>query len=307
MDTDIRDEIERSFGDGPALTGDDELMARAHRALRRRRGAESAAAALVTVVALSGAVLLTGDDDSAQPAPLGPPATHAAAPPASATAGAVDTPIIEDPRLSDHMPVDARPDGLHVAPGVEIRRLVDDPWDLRRTGGWSVAVAYATPGEPLTWWAGYVDPDRGGASAGMPAAQAGGLGFEAWVDEQRAIYSPDGGDQGATPPGGWPGMTDLALVRFVEGTERLEPLDAVELLRQRPHPELPASWARPGDRSAVAEVVFEDTRYYVLARSTPGDGPPQYIAVKASRGGATLDDFLALARDRYAEGGGGLL
>ena len=74
MDTDIRDEIERSFGDGPALTGDDELMARAHRALRRRRGAESAAAALVTVVALSGAVLLTGDDDSAQPAPLGPPA-----------------------------------------------------------------------------------------------------------------------------------------------------------------------------------------------------------------------------------------
>lgn len=307
MDTDTRDEIERSFGDGPPLTGDAELMTRAHRALRWRRGAELTAGALVAVVALSGAVLLTGGDDSAEPAPLGPPATHAAAPPASATAAAADKPVIEDPRLSDEMPVDARPDGLHIAPGVEIHRLVDDPWDVRRDGGWSVAVAYSAPDEPMTWYAGYVDADHGGASAGMPADQVGDLDFEAWVEEQRVIYDSGSGDQGATPPGGWPGMTDLALVRFVEGTERLEPLDAVTLLRQRPHPDLPASWARPGDRSAVAEVVFEDTRYYVLARSTPGDRAPQYIAVKAARGGATLEDFLDLARQRYAEGGGGLL
>jgi hypothetical protein len=44
----------------------------------------------------------------------------------------------------------------------------------------------------------------------------------------------------------------------------------------------------------------------VLARSL-GSGAAQYIAVSAADGGATLDDFLDLARSRYAEGGGGLL
>jgi hypothetical protein len=56
----------------------------------------------------------------------------------------------------------------------------------------------------------------------------------------------------------------------------------------------------------VAEVRFEGVRYYVLAR-TMGEGAPQYVAVKAADGGAALDDFLDLARHRYASGGGGLL
>uniref|UniRef100_UPI0025E0E1B4 hypothetical protein n=1 Tax=Nocardioides sp. TaxID=35761 RepID=UPI0025E0E1B4 len=195
---------------------------------------------------------------------------------------------------------------------LRIHRTWEDPWNLDLpAGGWSFALTYDAPGIPLTWWVGYLD--GGGSSASIPADQADGLTFAAWVAEQREIYVPRADGQGAepggaaTPPGGWPGMTDLQLVRFTQGTERLEPLDAVTLLRQRAHPDLPASWAQPDDRSAVAEVVFEDTRYYVLARSTPGDATPQYVAVKAARGGATLDDFLDLARERYAEGGGGLL
>jgi hypothetical protein len=43
----------------------------------------------------------------------------------------------------------------------------------------------------------------------------------------------------------------------------------------------------------------------VLARQIEGDPQPQLISVEASLGGETLDDFLELARDRYAEGGGG--
>ena len=45
----------------------------------------------------------------------------------------------------------------------------------------------------------------------------------------------------------------------------------------------------------------------MLARRPSDGSPPQYIAVTATDGGATLDDFLDYARERYAEGGGGLL
>ena len=48
------------------------------------------------------------------------------------------------------------------------------------------------------------------------------------------------------------------------------------------------------------------TRSYVLARRR-GSGAAQYIAGATGDGGSTLDDFLTLARVRYAEGGGGLL
>lgn len=313
MDTDIRDEIERSFGEGPPLAAGDELLDRARGALRRRRIAESAAAAAVAVVALSGAALLSGGEDAVEPSPAGPPATHGSAPAQPSTgpsvaAGAAEKPVIEDARLPDDMPVDARLDGLHVAPGVEIRRLVDDPWKVRADGDWSVGVAYTAPGVPLTWWAGYVGADGGASSASIAAEYARGLGFLGWVAAQgEGVGGVGSTDPGTPPDGGWPGMTDAELVRFVEGTERLEPVQGVTLLRQRTHPDLPRSWADPGDRSAVAEVELAGTRYYVLARSTLGDAPPQYIAVKAAEGGATLDDFLDFARERYAEGGGGLL
>ena len=57
----------------------------------------------------------------------------------------------------------------------------------------------------------------------------------------------------------------------------------------------PDAWATADDRSAAAEVRFEGERYYVLARTTPGDVAPQYVAVPAAPGG-TLDDFVELVR-----------
>ena len=103
----------------------------------------------------------------------------------------------------------------------------------------------------------------------------------------------------------WPGIPDLDLVRFAEGS-LLEPVEGVDLIRQVAHPELGASWAAPRDPSAAAEVRVDGARYYVLARLSDG-GPPEYIAVHAADGGPTLTAFLELARERYAEGGGGLL
>jgi hypothetical protein len=212
---------------------------------------------------------------------------------------------VPDRSLTADWPLEIRADGLHVRPSLRILRQIDDPWDQRARGGWSVAVVYRDGRGPVIWWAGSADADLGGGSASIPAKYARTESFTSWVDTQRPVT----GDPSPTadPPGDWPGITNLDLVRFAAAGERLEPLDAVTLLEQRPHPDLPASWAGDSDRSAVAEVEFEGTRYYVLARELRGDPAPQYIAVLAARGGRTLDAFLALARDRYAEGGGGLL
>lgn len=118
---------------------------------------------------------------------------------------------------------------------------------------------------------------------------------------------PDDRPDLVTPEGEWPGQVDLDLVEFAGGdTEQLQPSGSATILEQRAHPKLPDSFATSQDRSAVAEVRFEGERWYVLARRLPGS-PPQYIAVSAKDGGPTLDDFLTMARERYAEGGGGLL
>lgn len=314
MDTDIRDEIERSFGDGPPLLGHDDLLLRARASLRRRRLAEAGATLAVTLVAVTGATLLGSGDDQASPGPAGTPGTHAPArpdptPPASAEpeGWAAGTPIIEDASLRMDDPVDALPDGLHVAPQLQVVEVLDDPWRLGGTGSWSAALSYRGPDGPQ-WWVGYVEPDGSGAATTTPAAAAAD-GFSAWAASKKVeLYNPTGtpGGQGHDSAGDWPGITELDLVRFAGGTERLAPVDGVALLRQRAHPDLPRSWGAPHDRSAVAEVELDGTRYYVLARAL-GDAAPQYIAVKAAQGGATLEDFLDFARDHYAEGGGGLL
>ena len=87
-------------------------------------------------------------------------------------------------------------------------------------------------------------------------------------------------------------------MRFHGDTEQLTPLDGVTLVQQRAHPDLPQAWATRADRSAAAEVRFAGDLYYALARTTPGDVAPQYVAVPATRGGPTLDDFLELVRER---------
>jgi hypothetical protein len=95
MDTDIREAIERSIGEGPEQAPPHLLLARGHRALRRRRlteaGATLAAGALVVTVT----VLASGGADRATQRPL--------------------------------------PPGLHVSTRLTVVRVQDDPW--RVAGG----------------------------------------------------------------------------------------------------------------------------------------------------------------------------
>lgn len=321
MDPDIRRAIERSIGEGPEQPAPELLLARGRRALRRRRLTEAgsalaAGAVIVTVTILSA----HGSPGRATPRPVDPASatatTRASEPTATPSTRAAarfpapDAAFIRDRGLTADWAVSQREDGLHVSPGIIVNQFEDDPWGVR-PGAWSVALVYRLHGVTY-WYTGYIDASYGGSSTSIPAAQAG-LPLAAWVRRAKAdLYREHGGGGGrprgtaATPDGGWPGITDLQLVRLDAGSERLRPLDAVTLLSQRAHPDLPSSWARPGDRSAAAEVRFEGRRYYVLTRAT-GGGAPQYIAVPAADGGATLDDFLALARQRYGRGGGGLL
>ena len=306
---DIRDEIDRSFGSGPEPGPVTALVSEGRRALRRRRIAIGTAAAAVAVAIGGTTALATAGGGSPQGAPLaGEPSATTTPGPATPSPTTEPEPerlaIVQDSKAAFMgMDVSLEPDGtLHVAPGVKVVRVVDNPYH-RKDPTMSAAVVYRRDGHTY-WFAGYVDRLKGGGSASQKAMSE--VSFRDWVDEQAPIQ---GGDRGGDPGGDvseWPGQPDLQLVRFDGDTERLQPLDAVTLVQQRPHPAVGDSFAGSGDRSAVAEVEFEGEHYYVLARR-PADAPAQYIAVSAADGGPTLDAFLDLARQRYAEGGGGLL
>ncbi|MFC4784438.1 hypothetical protein ACT8ZV_08190 [Nocardioides sp. MAHUQ-72] len=304
---DIRDEIDRSFGSGPEPGPVTALVSEGRRALRRRRLVTGAAAAAVVVAIGGTTALATAGGGHPQGAPVaGEPkaTTTTGSPTPSPTTAPERLAVVTDKRAAlMGMDVSLQPDGtLHVAPGVKVVRVVDNPYH-RKAPSISAAVVYRLNGQTY-WYAGYVDKLKGGGSASQQAMTE--LGFRDWIDEQAPIQGSErGGDPGSDVTE-WPGQVTMQLVRFDGDSERLQPLDAVTMVQQRPHPAVGESFAGPDDRTAVAEVEFEGERYYVLARRSAG-APAQYIAVSAADGGATLDAFLDLARQRYAEGGGGLL
>ena len=206
--------------------------------------------------------------------------------------------------LPTGLDVDLSADGtVHVRDGVDVVRVVDNPYD-RKPPAASAAVIYVAGGE-THWWAGYVDAEGSGGSTDQPRMDT--MTFQDWIVANAPIQGSGrcAACAGAGPDS-WPGQTDVDLVRFAQGSERLVPVDGVTMIEQRAHPDVGASFATGTDQSAVAEVSADGGRWYVLARRPAGEAP-QYIAVRAADGGVTLDDFLDLARERYAEGGGGLL
>lgn len=306
---DIREQIDRSFGEGPGAGSVDDLLTRGHRALARRRlTAGVAAAAVVAVVGgtsfgawggtgaghRAGAGIADGRTAGARvsPAPSATPTTLATRPPTRAEIARVLRRGLAE--------YDDR-GALVIDPRAAVVRRIDDPYAVTGPGR-SVALVLELRGATY-WYALYRSPDGNGGGAGAWSGDHAEETFDAWVQDQRTIAQPD---RAATSAGGWPGVPNDNLVRFGAG-ERLRPLTGVRILEQRPHVSVGASFAGPGDRTAAALVEAADgTRSYVLARR-PGGGAAQYIAVAAADGGSTLDDFLTLARVRYAEGGGGLL
>ncbi|MEZ0579900.1 hypothetical protein [Nocardioides sp. MH1] len=299
---DIAEQLDAAIGSppdpAPAL---DRTLVAGRRALRRRRLAYVAGAA-ATVVVVGGTAWAAAPGDG--PHRSDGPGFSA---PATATPTAAGT------------PEQAPDDGLPVQPDW----MGQDAVMLGRGGevlvrpGWTLTDRVDEVNGPGTIGLEVVKGDRrqwflfGSAMtiSSLHAPSEGYATFQEWIDVNGPLIEahppkhhrhrgPDGTEDG------WPGVQRDDLVAFGSG-ETLVALDGATILEQRPSPDVGDAFATAADTSAVALVRADGKEWYVLARRT--DGPAQYIAVPRAESGADLDAFLAFARDRYAEGGGGLL
>lgn len=299
MDADLADRLDRSIG--PAPDGDDllaGLLAAGHGAVRRRRVAAVAGAAAAVLVVAGGVALATAGGPDRATAPVGEPtATATTSPtPTSTTASAgTDAPAWG---FGDELAVyDAGSGRVEVHPGATVVQRIDNPYHLDPPRS-SVALAVSMDGKTV-WYAMAWD-SNGATEATTPAKGS----FRQWVRHVSHIAASDD-EGGSGPTAAYPGRQTDDLVAFVaDQGELLGPRPGVVILEHREGVDVGASFGSEDDDTAAAEVRTADGQgFYVLARRTPG-GPPQYIAVARSRGGADLDAFLAFARERYAEGGG---
>ena len=288
MDTsdDLREELDRSFGDGPAHRPLGDRLEAGHRTLLRRRLATGAA--MVAVLAVIGTVVgVTGPGGDSASRRLDP-ATQDSTTPAVTTEVQTSTPkrVPSDPDAD----VELTPSGSVVtAVGVEVIRRIPNPLGLEAPDR-SIAIAYTKRSE-TTWALLTYEPQDDGSATASSASDPAGKSFatlDDWVADQVALQ------QGEPPP--------FTFVRFGQG-ETLVPLEGVQILQQTGEVDLPANFAGPDDRSAVAEVAADGRRWWVLARQVSGS-PPEYIATAGPVGGDNLADFMAYAAQQYASNEG---
>lgn len=311
MDTELASRIDRSIG--PAPDTDDglaDLLAHGHRAVRRRHLALGcASAAAVAAVALATAVLSGDSGDRASEVVQQPTGS----PTAVDSPTAVGSPTAEVPPDSSPPPPPTQAEVLRVLDRVFV--TVDDRGEVTLSEGtvlrevdnpFGVAAPATSLGLEIQvgggvyWYARFDGPGQGGEAMTYSANEKGP--FRAWLNQMSGLAA--GHRPADSGSDGFPGIPDLDLVAFVAGTERLAPSAGATILEQRPHVEVGEAFAGPGDRTAVARVRTDaDEIYYVLARAVVGE-EPQYISVPAAEGGAELDAFLQLARERYASGAG---
>lgn len=239
----LTDELETSFGDGPAHRPVEQRIAAGRRLVRRRR-ALGGDAALAVVAALGAGYAVV--------APDGYPPTRPDA------AGRHDD---RHDQGREGVAIELERDGrLWTAPGVEVLRQVPNPYGLRAPE-LSLAVEYAQHGQ--TWWSTLEwQRNRNGWAGGTmteKAAQAIPT-FDLWVEVV-------GVGLGEHPL--------FHLVRHGPGG-RLEPVPGVELIDQITDVDLGPDAG--GDANTVAEVRYEGRRWYAMVSDDPADGYAQLPA-----------------------------
>lgn len=200
MDTDIRDELDRAFGEGPPIDDLDLLLDRGRAAVRRRRLAGAASMALAAGVVVGVALVSTGGSTtSTPPGPAVGPSTTATHPVVPDAIQPDVVPIIWDDRLADGLhslnppPVSYESDGfVHVQPGVEILDTIAAPY-----GNDSAAVEFRIDGT-THWFAGALASDGNHLSKSTPARP--GLTFEEWV-ERSGMFRVEVVCEDGTPAG----------------------------------------------------------------------------------------------------------
>jgi hypothetical protein len=198
MDTDLRDDLERSFGDGPPLDSPLRALTLGRRARRRRRAAAAAASALVAVLVAVGAGLAWPTTPSDRGvAPTRP--THAAP-----TPGDLDIPV-------DPMQAAKCASGRLLCEGADLASLIRYEIDGRLVRGYAAVRVTGRYDDVLsnaydessavelhyrgrTYWILMYQRPSGGAWQSGPPDQ--GRSFDRWVAESMEgggwfSYRPD--------------------------------------------------------------------------------------------------------------------
>jgi hypothetical protein len=279
MDLDLHESLTEGFGPEPPHRPVADRLAAGHSAVRRRRLAGSVASvAPATAVGLGVTALSNGSSERP-----GQVATDE-----SATATPTPTGTSTEQAWADGDLARYGTDGqLEIRPGVTVKEQVDNPFG-RTAPDDSVALDVVFQGQE-SWLILDISYDAGGSYSSMGSGTHPGLpwdSFEDWVRDQ--TLSQD------APPG----EDDLSAgyVEFDDG-ETLVASKGVQILEQRVHPDLPENFAPADARTAAALVQGPDgKRWWVLVRDVDG---LETIATPYRKGGATMEQFLAFAKERY--------
>lgn len=283
---DILDRLEAELATAPDATFDlDSTIATGRRAVRRRRLA-AGTAALAIAVAVGGATWAVA------PGGDGPSRGQAAVDPStSPTPTPTPTPTVDaGPEWGPDEVL--RIDGVgrvSLNPAAEVleRRAF-------REGGEAYHVAL---GDEEYYALASVDD-----SISTQRLPAQGMGLVEWANAQSVLGSGD--DSGAFGADGADGADGAGWVT-IDTSSRLSATRGVRIVEQRPDPGLGDSFAVPGEPTAVAEVVVDQTTYFLVVRALDG-GTTDVIPYRKDATITTLDAFVGFARERYApnESGG---
>jgi hypothetical protein len=263
-DVDWRELIDRSFDDGPGHRPVEQRLIEGRRALRLRRVVIGAAAVVLTVAAGGVAVAVA------------PSEPHAV------------TPVVDNPQRDEQPSVRAREavvwkdDSWWIAPEWTVEKRIKNPmgYDEPRH---PVALELVNPPDHRLVLAVY--DGHGGTTVSSVPSTAGSL--ETWLSGAVANQRSLDGEPQPDP------------VAFGQG-ETLVPADGVTILDQLPHPDLPANFAGPDDRTAAALIKENGKATFVLVRETGGQ-----VQVIPFRGDFnSLNDFLHFAVQQYDSGEG---
>jgi hypothetical protein len=298
MDTDIRDELDRSFDEGPPIDDLDLLLARGHTAVRRRRLAGIGSVLVVAGAVATVALLSSGTTQTVSPAPAGSPSTAQSATPVVPDSTAPDVPgsafvFVVPAHLVFNAPaVTLQPGGVvELEPGVEVVQAIDGPFD-RTHPTRSIAVEYVRNGSTY-WFAGAFD-DTGARASTNTRAKAG-MTFQEWVDSRPLTVTLNGRS--------WPGIVYVdpqvdpfdAVDLRADGNIYVNPDVVVTRLDQHPWPEPEGSWA--------VALVYEqggETHWYA-GRQTGTNGT---AASTTAIPGRTFEDWVAEQQGALLQGGG---
>ena len=277
----LQQELERSFGDGPAHRPLEETLRSGRRTLRRRRAgvAAGALAVLVSIGTVSAVVA-----DGSGPRTSGEVVTEPSPSP-SPTPSDAGTPASDPWGRGEKVRYSASGE-LEVRPGVEVHEHIENPFTYQspqRSDALDITFRGRRTWLILELW-------RGDLRSSESTPSNGWASFADYVADQAGT---------TIERNGWPATVRLTA----EGS--VVPADGAEVLQRTDDPRLGDSFAPPGTPTGAALVrpAGEDQAYFVVWRVLDGTldvltTPPFEVV------GSTFPELLAFARSQYASGEG---